>query len=88
MMFINWDWSYVENTLNKAVGKPETIPAKIKSEIPLPTLLSLISSPSHIKNTVPADTTTIVITICTADIFPKRLAPELPPTLCKNIINP
>src|SRR5574337_700908 len=37
-----------------APGRPATIPAKISSEIPLPIPRSVICSPSHIRNSVPA----------------------------------
>ena len=38
----------------KALGKPAAIPAKINIEIPLPNPRSVICSPSHIRNIVPA----------------------------------
>ena len=37
-----------------APGMPTTIPAKIINEIPFPIPRSLICSPTHIKNAVPA----------------------------------
>ena len=37
-----------------ALGKPATIPAKIINDIPFPIPLSVICSPNHIKNIVPA----------------------------------
>ena len=47
-----------------ADGIPDTIPANINIEIPFPTPLDVILSPSHIKNDVPAtseDITTIAV---------------------------
>ena len=46
--------------LTKAAGKFATIPAVIIKEIPLPTPLEVICSPSHIKKIVPP---TNVITV-------------------------
>ena len=37
-----------------AFGKPAAIPPKIRIEMPLPRPRSVICSPSHIKNNVPA----------------------------------
>jgi hypothetical protein len=39
-----------DNVEPTADGKPETIPAKIIIEIPLPIPFSVICSPNHIKN--------------------------------------
>ncbi len=44
-----------------ACGNPATMPAKISSEIPLPTPRSVICSPSHIRNSVPAVRPTTVV---------------------------
>lgn len=41
------------NKLLTAAGRPATIPAKMMMEIPFPIPLSVICSPSHIKNMVP-----------------------------------
>ena len=46
-----------------ALGKPAAIPAKIKIDIPLPSPRSVICSPSHIKNMVPAVKLTIAVTL-------------------------
>ena len=43
----------------KEVGKFATIPAKMSIEIPFPMPFSVRSSPSHIKNSVPAESETI-----------------------------
>ena len=43
------------------------IPAKIIKDTPLPIPLSVISSPIHIKNTVPAVTTAIILTVSNND---------------------
>ena len=40
-------------------GKPDTMPAKISSEMPLPTPRSVICSPSHIMNKAPVTNVTI-----------------------------
>ena len=48
------------NVVTKALGISATIPEKIINDIPFPTPLSVICSPSHIKKTVPA---TIVVTV-------------------------
>ena len=45
----------------KALGISATIPEKIINEIPLPTPLKVICSPSHIKNVVPATKDIVVI---------------------------
>ena len=45
----------------KALGISATIPEKIISEIPFPTPLSVICSPSHIKKVVPATKEIVVI---------------------------
>ena len=37
-----------------ALGRPATMPAKIRIEMPLPRPRSVICSPSHIRNIVPA----------------------------------
>ena len=50
------------NVEAKALGISATIPEKIISEIPFPTPLKVICSPSHIKKVVPA-TKEIVVTI-------------------------
>ena len=42
-------------------GNPAAIPPKIKIEIPLPKPRSVICSPSHIKNMVPAVKVTTVV---------------------------
>ena len=44
----------------KAEGSSATMPAKMISEMPLPMPRSVICSPSHIRNTVPAIKVTIV----------------------------
>ena len=44
-----------------ALGISATIPEKIISDIPLPTPLSVICSPSHIKKVVPATKEIVVI---------------------------
>ena len=43
-----------------AWGNPATMPAKMISEIPLPMPRSVICSPSHIRNIVPATSVTTV----------------------------
>ena len=45
----------------KALGISATIPEKIINEIPFPTPLKVICSPSHIKNVVPATSDIVVI---------------------------
>ena len=45
----------------KALGISATIPEKIINEIPLPTPLSVICSPSHIKKVVPATREMVVM---------------------------
>ena len=42
-----------------APGKPETIPEKMISEMPLPTPRSVICSPSHIMNSAPVTKVTV-----------------------------
>ena len=53
-------------------GPRETIPVKMISEIPLPIPFSVISSPSHIKNAVPA--VSVAVTIM-------KFITELPPEM-------
>ncbi len=43
-----------ENVCPTCVGKRSTMPTKMISEMPLPMPLSVICSPSHIRNIVPA----------------------------------
>ena len=50
-------------TFPTATGKFATIPEKIMREIPLPIPLSVICSPSHIKNEVPAANVITVISL-------------------------
>ena len=42
------------NCCCNSVGSRATMPAKMMSEMPLPTPFSVINSPSHMANTVPA----------------------------------
>ena len=51
------------NVEARALGISATIPEKIIREIPLPTPLKVICSPSHIKNVVPATKDTVVINL-------------------------
>ena len=44
-----------------ALGKPDTIPAKIIMEIPFPIPRSVTCSPNHIKKTVPVTNVIVVI---------------------------
>ena len=44
------------------LGKPAAMPPKIKMEMPLPKPRSVICSPSHIKNMVPAVNVTMAVT--------------------------
>ncbi|CFV95710.1 Uncharacterised protein [Bordetella pertussis] len=44
-----------------AEGKPATIPAKIRIEMPLPSPRSVICSPSHMTNMVPVTSVTTVV---------------------------
>ena len=53
----------VNNSWRTAKGRPETIPAKIRSETPFPNPFSVMSSPNHMRNTVPA----VAIIIFTAN---------------------
>ena len=53
----------LENSVEKALGILATIPAKIRSEIPLPTPYWVILSPSHTRNIDPAVTDTIAIRV-------------------------
>ena len=46
-----------------ALGISATIPEKIIKEIPLPTPLSVICSPNHIRKVVPATNETVVINL-------------------------
>ena len=46
---------------NAIVGILATIPAKIIIDIPFPIPLSVISSPSHIRNAVPAVNDTVIV---------------------------
>ena len=46
----------------KALGKPAAMPAKIRMEMPLPRPRSVICSPSHIRNMVPAVRLTMAVT--------------------------
>ncbi len=60
------------------LGSPETIEAKIISEIPLPIPRWVISSPSHINSTVPA-VSEITTSISFAKVSsPTTLSPEAP----------
>ena len=45
-----------------ALGKPAAIPEKMMMEMPLPRPRSVICSPSHIKNMVPAVKDTMAVT--------------------------
>ena len=47
----------------RALGISATIPEKIIKEIPLPTPLNVICSPSHIKKVVPATKDIVVINL-------------------------
>ena len=47
----------------KALGISATIPEKIINDIPLPTPLSVICSPNHIKKVVPATKDIVVINL-------------------------
>ena len=55
-------WRPSSSVPASADGSSATMPAKMMSEIPLPTPRAVICSPSHIKNTVPP---TSVITVVT-----------------------
>ncbi|MDT4869874.1 hypothetical protein FQZ97_1049250 [compost metagenome] len=44
-----------------ALGKPAAMPAKIRMEIPLPSPRSVICSPSHMRNMVPATRLTTAV---------------------------
>src|SRR3989344_1227434 len=50
----SWEASHVRNNCLMLVGRPETMPAKITRETPLPIPFSVISSPIHMRNIVPA----------------------------------
>ena len=47
-----------------ACGTLAMIPAKMRSDIPFPTCFSEMSSPSHMRNTVPAVTVTMSMSVC------------------------
>ena len=47
----------------KALGISATIPEKIINEIPLPTPLKVICSPSHIRKVVPATNEMVVVNL-------------------------
>ncbi len=47
-------WKRALTSANRAWGRRATIPIMIISEIPLPIPLSVIFSPSHMMNMVPA----------------------------------
>ncbi len=47
-------WSGLFHHLSRPLGRPETIEAKIISEMPLPIPRWVISSPSHISRVQPA----------------------------------
>ncbi|MNR42808.1 hypothetical protein D3C85_1613670 [compost metagenome] len=49
------------NSAASAAGRPATIPAKIRMEIPLPRPRSVICSPSHMTNMVPVTKVTTVV---------------------------
>jgi hypothetical protein len=73
--------SPVDNNVSvepKADGRPETIPAKIIIEIPLPIPFSVICSPNHIKNNVPV---VKVITVITVNDIPGEVTKATPPAL-------
>ena len=61
-----------------ALGKRSTIPAKMMSEIPLPTPFSVICSPSHITNIVPAASVNTVVTKNINDGFTTAETPPAP----------
>ena len=67
------------------VGNPATIPAKIKSDTPLPRFFSDINSPSHIRNTDPAAITKselIQVKISSCPITPCRESKTIKPYPC------
>ncbi len=66
------------------MGKRSTIPAKIKSETPLPILFSVINSPSHTKNIVPA----VMVKIAVINDSPFNSPIKEVPPLCNNLIIP
>ena len=49
------------NRPTSAAGKPATMPAKMMSEMPLPTPRCVICSPSHIRNSVPPTSVMTVV---------------------------
>ena len=67
-----------------AAGRPETIPAKIIIDIPLPIPRSVTCSPNHIKKSVPA---TRVDTQVTLKAVPGSMTSFIPAAVCcSNII--
>ena len=79
------------NVEAKALGISATMPENIINEIPLPTPLRVICSPSHIKKVVPATKEIVVTTL--KDIpgsitkFPAFSNPTETPYPCKKAIN-
>ena len=78
------------NVEANALGISATIPEKIINEIPFPTPLKVICSPSHIKNVVPA-TKEIVVVIRndkpgSITRFPAFSKPIATPYPCKHAI--
>ena len=73
-----------------ALGKRSTIPAKMMSEIPLPTPFSVICSPNHITNIVPAARVSTVVTKNIKDGLTTADTPPAPSTfvMAKVIIAP
>ena len=61
----------MSSVLAMAIGNWATIPAKIMSEIPLPTPLAVICSPSQTRNMVPP---TSVITVVNRKNTPGSIA--------------
>ena len=49
------------NSCTSAPGRPATMPAKMMSEVPLPTPRCVICSPSHIRNMVPPTSVMTVV---------------------------
>ena len=52
-MMLMSPWRAASKDCPTAAGNPETMPAKISREIPLPTPRSVICSPSHIRKSAP-----------------------------------
>ena len=69
-----------------ALGTLATMPPKIISEIPLPIPFSLISSPSHIRNAVPAESTNTTTVIWKKSVLSRYCLkiPSVIPIACTN----